>query len=126
MNLPPWNDHPAAPAMGSFVCLLEDIPEEGGKEFFFGTGDKPFRMFVLRFEGGILAYVNACTHFIGTPLNPQNVGNFLDPKDPSLIVCGVHRSRFLVTTGACVSGDCEGIGLQKVPVQLQGAEIIIG
>ncbi|MBF0357227.1 MAG: Rieske 2Fe-2S domain-containing protein [Magnetococcales bacterium] len=125
MSLPPWNEHPQAPDPGTIICFESAIPKVGGLEFTFGSGNKPFRGFLLKKDGEILAYLNACTHFTGTPLNPNGIGNFLDPKDPSLIYCGVHGSRFLAATGACVSGECDGEGLQPIPVKTEGGKVII-
>ncbi|MBF0380742.1 MAG: Rieske 2Fe-2S domain-containing protein [Magnetococcales bacterium] len=126
MSLLPWAEHEHAPEIGTIVCLETDIPKVGGKEFIFGETKRPFRMFILRDGNDIKAYINGCSHFVGTPLNPNNVGNFLDANDPTLIYCGVHGSRFLLTTGACVSGDCEGEGLQPVPISVADGQIIIG
>ncbi len=125
MSLPQWNEHPMAPTLGTVLCAETDIPQSGGKEFTIGDGKRPFRMFVLRDGDVIRAYMNSCSHFIGTPLNPNEIGNFLDQQDPYLIRCGVHGSRFLVSTGACVSGDCDGEGLQPAPVAVLNGQALI-
>ncbi|MBF0154979.1 MAG: Rieske 2Fe-2S domain-containing protein [Magnetococcales bacterium] len=125
MTLPRWNLHPSAPPPGTVLCRLDELAEHGGKEFVFGEEKRPFRMFVLEHRGVIRAYVNSCTHFEGTPLNPNNVGNFLDKNNTSLIYCGVHGSRFDAETGACVSGDCDGVGLEPVPVTRRDDLVLI-
>lgn len=126
MSLQKWNLHPYAPSQGTILCRLDEIPMNTGKEFIFGKENGPFRMFVLKHLGEVLAYVNSCTHFQGVPLNPNNIGNFIDKNDSSLIYCGVHGSRFDIETGACVSGDCDGVGLESVPVKIEGDQIVIG
>jgi len=126
LSLLPWNEHPQAPSPETIICLESDIPELGGKAFTMGLGKRPFSMFVLKDNGIIRAYINGCTHFTGTPLNPNKIGNFLDLNDSSLIYCGVHGSRFLVSTGACVFGDCDGEGLQPVPVLVRDGQVLIG
>ncbi|MBF8272400.1 MAG: hypothetical protein HW380_1505 [Magnetococcales bacterium] len=115
----------SAPIPGMVLCHLDEIPQDAGKEFIFGEGKKPFRMFVLKYRGEVRAYVNSCTHFQGVPLNPNNIGNFLDKNDASLIYCGVHGSRFDIETGACVSGDCDGVGLESVPVTIVGDQVVM-
>ncbi|MBF0371063.1 MAG: Rieske 2Fe-2S domain-containing protein [Magnetococcales bacterium] len=126
MSLPKWHTHPLAPAPGTVLCSLDELPESGGKEFHFGKGKRPFRLFVLRHAGGIRGYVNACSHFPGTPLNPNNIGNFLDTHNPEQIYCGVHGSRFDIETGGCLSGDCDGDGLEPVPVEVMEGQLVIG
>ncbi|MBF0443977.1 MAG: Rieske 2Fe-2S domain-containing protein [Magnetococcales bacterium] len=126
MTLLPWAEHDHAPVIGTIICVETDIPKIGGKAFSFGDGNKPFRMFIIRDGDELKAYINGCTHFTGTPLNPNEVGNFLDAKDPTLIYCGVHGSRFLLSTGACVSGDCDGEGLQAIPISVIDGQIMIG
>jgi nitrite reductase/ring-hydroxylating ferredoxin subunit len=126
MTLLPWAEHENAPDIGTIICAQSDIPQFGGKEFIIGSGKRPFRMFILRDYNEIKAYINGCTHFTGTPLNPNKVGNFLDANDQTLIYCGVHGSRFLISTGACVSGDCDGEGLQPVPINIKDGQITVG
>ncbi|MBF0193278.1 MAG: Rieske 2Fe-2S domain-containing protein [Magnetococcales bacterium] len=126
MTLLPWNEHKNSPAIGTVICAESEIPKIGGKAFSFGDAKEVFRMFIIRDENELRAYINGCTHFSGTPLNPNEVGNFLDSNDPTLIYCGVHGSRFLLSTGACVSGDCDGEGLQPVPINVSNGQVIIG
>lgn len=121
-----WSDHPAAPPVGMRLCGLDELPEVGGKEVIFQEGAARFRVVVLRHQGRVLAYVNGCKHFPGTPLNPNNVGNFLHPTDASLIRCGVHGALYRVESGECVRGDCIGEFLDPVPVTVRGDAVLIG
>ena len=121
-----WSDRQSAPTPGTPICRLAALPEVGGKEFVFQRQEKPFRLVVFRHQGQVFAYVNGCKHFSGTPLNPNNIGNFLDPKEPALIRCGVHGALFRLETGECIRGDCEGEFLDAVPVCVREGQLIVG
>ncbi|MEO5332068.1 MAG: Rieske 2Fe-2S domain-containing protein [Magnetococcus sp. YQC-5] len=122
----PLSDLTNQPKRGTRVCAVADLPLLGGKEFILPTEGKPFRMMVFRHAGTILAYINGCKHFLGTPLNPNNLGNFLHPQDSSLIRCGVHGALYHLATGACAQGECDGVGLDGVPVHVREGEVFIG
>ena len=121
-----WSKQPSAPAPGTAICRLAALPEVGGREFIFQRQEKPFRLVVFQYFGKVFAYVNGCKHFSGTPLNPNNIGNFLDHDNPALIRCGVHGALFRVETGECIRGDCKGEFLDTVPVYGRDGQLFVG
>ncbi len=106
------------------ICSLDELPAVGGVERVVETENGPLRLVLFRHEGGVVAYVNGCKHFTGTPLNPNGVGNFLHPKDSNLIRCGVHGALYRLANGACVEGECDGKGLDRVAVTVRDGYVI--
>lgn len=66
-----------------------------------------------RLEGVVYAWMDVCPHW-QVPLSmPDSL--FLSVRTP-VLTCQLHRARFDVRTGSCVSGPCFGDSLQPVPV----------
>jgi nitrite reductase/ring-hydroxylating ferredoxin subunit len=104
------------------LCRLEDLPENGCREFRLGAGDWPLRGFVLRVAGGVRAYVNRCAH-LHYPLNYTPNG-FLT-GDGSMILCSVHGAIFEKQTGYCVAGPCHGLSLIGLPVRIDSGCVLL-
>ncbi|MBF0296513.1 MAG: Rieske 2Fe-2S domain-containing protein [Magnetococcales bacterium] len=113
------------PSPAGRICALDDLPAQGGREYLLSGESGPLRLILLRHGDRVVAYVNGCKHFVGTPLNPNNIGNFLHPRDPSLIRCGVHGALYHVETGACAHGECDGQGLDPVAVTLRDGAVFL-
>ncbi len=113
-----------APGAGERVCGVSNLPDNAGKEFIFGEGDKPFRMFVVRQGGDVRAYVNACAHF-GVPLNPGPTHDFLT-KDKTKLLCQVHYAKYAIDDGQCLNDECDGEGLEPIPVAVRDGAVFIG
>ncbi len=96
-----------------FLCRLAELPDGGGKGFWFGSDVNRYGVFVLRRGDSILAYENSCPHR-GTPLDWQK-DRFLDITG-RLILCATHGALFRIADGFCVSGPCAGTRLASVKV----------
>lgn len=70
------------------------------------------RLLAVRRDGQMYIYENRCPHR-GVPLEwlPDQ---FLDASG-SLIQCATHGALFLIDTGECVAGPCEGQALRAQP-----------
>lgn len=69
--------------------------------------------FVIRFQGGVHAYLNRCVHrSLELDLNE---GDFFDALGEHLL-CATHGARYLPASGTCVGGPCGRTGLVKVSV----------
>jgi nitrite reductase/ring-hydroxylating ferredoxin subunit len=112
----------AAPA-GPFLCRLADIPDGGGKGFWFGEDTGRFGLFLIRRGEAVLAYANSCPHR-GTPLDWQP-DRFLD-RDGRHILCANHGALFRIADGFCLSGPCAGARLRPMTIARRGAEIYLG
>jgi len=118
----PWNLWPGAPARGTVLGTLDDIPNPGAKGFVFGEGTAQFDMFVVRKDNTVAAYVNSCPH-IGTPLEFMK-DKFLN-ADSTSIVCSTHGAHFRIEDGFCFKGPCRDKSLQPVPIILEGLTLRI-
>jgi nitrite reductase/ring-hydroxylating ferredoxin subunit len=117
-----WREHPDCPLVGTRLCALDDIPDQGGFEVRFGQGPEPFRILLLRSGSRFWSYLNCCPHF-SLPLNyhPQTFIT-LD----GLIMCAHHTAFFNFEDGACVDGPCTGAALTVLATHLQGGDIHFG
>ena len=68
-------------------------------------------LLVVRRDGQVHAYLNRCPHR-GIALEWQK-DRFLDDSG-SLIRCATHGALFLIESGECVAGPCEGQSLQML------------
>ena len=117
-----WHTFDCAPAAGTALCALAELPDGRAREFSFGEGRDRFRMIVLRSGEQVWGYVNRCPHF-SLPLNvePDRFVLF----EHSHIYCAVHTAMFRFTDGHCEEGPCVGAALTPVPVELHGAHVRI-
>jgi len=97
------------------LCNLRDIDEPGARGFELSRDNREFLMFLVKKDGQVYAYENRCPH-AGVNLEwlPDD---FLD-MDRTLIQCSVHGALFLMETGECVGGPCNGQGLTPVDIQV--------
>lgn len=117
-----WRLRPRAPAPGTDLCPLDEVPEATGREFVFGRGKAAFSMFVVRRGMQVWGYLNICPHF-SLPLN-YRANAFLNPE-ATLIRCTMHFAEFRIEDGCCVSGACEGCFLDPLPLSVQNGRIMI-
>jgi nitrite reductase/ring-hydroxylating ferredoxin subunit len=118
-----WRFRPRAPAAGTRLAPLADLPDRRGREFVFGRGHAAFSMFVVRRGDLVRGYLNLCPHF-SLKLN-QRGEEFLN-EDASLIRCTMHFAEFRIDDGFCVAGACEGSFLDPVPLHVADGQLVIG
>jgi nitrite reductase/ring-hydroxylating ferredoxin subunit len=104
------------------VCRFDDLLDPGCREFRIGSGDWPFKGFVVRRGDEVYAYQNYCVH-AGHPLNWQP-DQFLT-EDDSQIVCSSHGAIYEIDSGVCVAGPCPGKQLRPVAVEIRDGEIVV-
>jgi nitrite reductase/ring-hydroxylating ferredoxin subunit len=104
------------------VGCLEDLEDPGCREFRIGTGDWPFKGFVVRQGDNVFAYQNYCVH-AGHPLNWQP-DRFLT-EDGSQIICASHGAIYNLESGICVAGPGAGKALKRVDVRIQNGTIYV-
>lgn len=113
----------ARPASGTLLCRVDEIEDPGAKGFVFGANVERWEMFVVRIGDRVYGYENACPH-IGTPLETF-ADQFLTP-DRRQILCTTHGARFMIETGACVSGPCRGDALRAVALEIADGNVRVG
>jgi nitrite reductase/ring-hydroxylating ferredoxin subunit len=68
------------------------------------------------------AWVNRCPH-LSVELD-RHGDDIWDPTSSEL-VCTVHAARFEPQSGLCIDGPCEGLSLERLPVELVGATVVL-
>jgi len=104
------------------VGPLSDIPDPGCREFSIGSGDWPFKGFVVRRRENVYAYQNFCMH-VGHPLN-WKPDSFLT-KDGKRIICSSHGALYEIDSGLCVAGPCPGKKLRSVEVAVRDGQVFV-
>ena len=104
------------------LCRAEEVPEGGARGFRFGSGAAVSAALVVRQEGTLHGYVNACPH-LGTPLDflPDR---FFD-RDGRHLLCGTHGALFRVADGFCVEGPCAGKSLERLALRIEDGEVLV-
>jgi nitrite reductase/ring-hydroxylating ferredoxin subunit len=97
------------------LCHRDDIAEPGAKGFELERDNREFLMFLVKKDGQVFGYENRCPHAgVNLEWRPDD---FLD-MDGALIQCSVHGALFLIESGECVGGPCNGQGLTPVPIRV--------
>jgi len=121
---PHWSALPHAPAPGTLLTPLGDLPDGQPTMLALDTGggtDKPFRLLLLRSGNEVKAFVNRCAHF-GVPLAAKQAQLIYQPHVS--ITCNVHYARYRWADGSCESGECEGESLIPVPLQINAEGVV--
>lgn len=121
-----WRDRPGAPAPGTPLCRLDEIPVDNGREFAFGEGHGRFGIVLFRVDGAVRAYVNECPHFhVRLNARPEEfcVYDFDGRRD---LMCAHHTAMFHLDDGVCYEGPCAGGRLEPVEVEERGAVVRVG
>lgn len=118
-----WQDHRYAPQPGISLCEIDAVPDGACMELRYGQGDAAFGLLLYRKGLEVHAYVNRCPHF-SLPLNSRPNEFLLLPD--GCLMCAYHSTVFRLDDGHCIDGPAVGLGLDRVPVQLIGAEVILG
>ncbi len=84
-----------------FLCAPESLAEGQSRGFLLGG----IKLVAVRKQGQVYIYINRCPHK-AVPLEWQ-ADEFLDSSQ-SLIQCARHGALFLIESGECITGPCEG------------------
>ncbi len=104
------------------LCRADEIAEGQARGFLIGEGAGRRDVILVRRDGELRAYVNACPHQ-GTPLDTFP-DRFLD-HEGRLLVCSTHGARFRVEDGLCVSGPCAGKMLQAIVFTVDDGAVVV-
>jgi len=102
---------------------LADLPPGRTAKFRLTCGGRRLDGFVVNHEGGCQAYVNRCPH-VGTPLDLWP-NEFLT-EDGRELICSTHGALFDPATGRCTAGPCAGDALARMPLRLEGENVVVG
>ncbi|MDD1506926.1 Rieske (2Fe-2S) protein [Pseudomonas sp. CNPSo 3701] len=98
------------------LCAPDELPEAQSR----GFDVEDVQLLAVRKGGEVFVYRNRCPHR-GVPLEWQ-ADQFLDPS-ASLIQCARHGALFLIESGECVAGPCEGQTLRPIDSREDGEGI---
>lgn len=103
------------------LCAAGELVERGKAVVFDVLHFRePVRAFALRFEGGLVAYLNRCVH-VPTEMDWQE-GEFLD-MNREFIMCSIHGAVYEPQSGRCAGGPCGRGRLTALRVIEEGGEV---
>ncbi|WP_417620303.1 Rieske (2Fe-2S) protein [Parasphingorhabdus sp.] len=103
------------------LCSVDDIPDNGGKNFRLKVDDTRFCGFVLRRGDVIRGYVDRCPHAGGQLA--RKIDNSVSP-DGMFVSCSWHGAMFRLDDGVCVDGPCVGESLLPWPIVITDGQLI--
>lgn len=98
------------------LCHIDTIAE-GESKGFEVDGQA---IFIVHKQNLFHAYRNSCPH-LGINLEWQD-DQFLD-ADGSLIQCAMHGALFLIDSGLCIAGPCQGQRLKVVEHRINNEQL---
>jgi nitrite reductase/ring-hydroxylating ferredoxin subunit len=117
-----WKLRPRAPAPGTALGPLDELPDGSAREYVFGRGVSAFSMFVVRKGMQVYGYLNICPHY-SQPLNYRS-DQFLN-ETGAHIRCTMHFAEFRIEDGFGILGAAENCWLDPVPVEVEDGLIRI-
>jgi len=105
-----------------FLCKFSELTDPDSRGFTVKLNRKSTDIFIVRKGEEVFAYENVCPH-AQAPLE-WNPDNYLDEEQES-IICAMHGAKFAIEDGSCVSGVCNGIGLNSLDVEITDNEIYL-
>ncbi len=105
------------------ICDSAALTEGGpGVRFEVQQHGAPAAAFVIRYGGGVYAYLNSCAH-IPVELDWME-GEFFD-KAGLYLVCATHGATYVPDTGHCIMGPCKGRHLVALQVEERGDRVYL-
>ena len=107
-------DYQEPPRGFTAICYSDDLAI-GGLGVCFEVADENgiWPAFVVRHSEGVAAYINRCAH-LALELD-WDPGHLFD-IDQRHLICATHGALYTADTGKCVSGPCNGSGLQELQI----------
>lgn len=107
----------------TLICPAEALQENGpGVRFRVSICKRPAPAFVIRYQGGVYAYLNECAHK-AVELDWEE-GHFFDTAGRHLI-CATHGALYDPVSGACAGGRCGKRGLTALPVTERDGQVFL-
>ena len=104
------------------LCKTTDIEDPGSKSFELKIKRKTQSIFVVHKNGEFFAYYNSCPH-TGASLEWQE-DQFLN-LDNELIQCAIHDALFMISSGECIAGPCNGDSLRSLPLKIESDQLTL-
>lgn len=107
--------HAATSGATAYLCHIADLPE--GQARGFALAGQRHKAIVLRKDGDVYAYRDACPHYTGGTPMAWKSDAYLNGAGTHL-ACHSHGALFDVATGACVLGPCLGQSLTRINLNI--------
>lgn len=96
------------------ICTSGELVERGpGIRFEVDEGGQEAPAFAVRYRGEVRAYINRCAH-VSLELDFMP-GRFFD-RYGEYLICATHGAMYDPSSGGCVGGPCNGVGLEALQV----------
>jgi nitrite reductase/ring-hydroxylating ferredoxin subunit len=102
-------------ARGKVIARAEELSDGTSKKFQLRCRGRSVEGILVRYAGGLFAYVNRCCHI---PMAMDWVDNRFFTEDKRYLICSTHGATYEPKTGECVWGPCHGGFLQSVPIRI--------
>jgi nitrite reductase/ring-hydroxylating ferredoxin subunit len=112
----------AALQLELYIPGAGELSHGEAKTFSFRRDGEELEGFLLRHGEELVAYVNKCPHW-NVDLD-MGLGGFYAPK-VDRIFCRNHGALFEPATGRCDMGPCQGRGLEKLELRLEGDAAVV-
>ena len=99
-----------------FICATDRLTDPGSYGFSVEQYGQEVEGFLIKNDNIWYAYRNSCPH-TGSPLDWVE-HQFLD-ADGALIQCSTHDALFIIDSGECIFGPCNGDSLEKLDIVVQ-------
>jgi nitrite reductase/ring-hydroxylating ferredoxin subunit len=109
-------------ASAEWRCPWAQVSPGRTATFRLACGGRTLHGFVVNHGGGYHAYVNCCPH-VGTPLDLWP--NEFFAEDGQTLICSTHGALFEPATGRCTAGPCAGDALTRLPLRLDGPDVVV-
>jgi nitrite reductase/ring-hydroxylating ferredoxin subunit len=107
---------------GRAVAKIDELEPGSVKKFWLICQRYRIDAFLVNDQGQFHAYVNRCRH-MATPLDFIR-DQFLS-EDGRYLMCYTHGALYEFASGVCVAGPCKGEALYRLPVHLDGGEVLV-
>ena len=104
------------------VAKIDELEPGCVKKFWLICQRYRIDGFLVNDQGQFHAYVNRCRH-MATPLDFIR-DQFLS-EDGRYLMCYTHGALYEFASGVCVAGPCKGEALYRLPVHLDGGEVLV-
>lgn len=105
------------------VARVREVTPGSVKKFWLICQKYRLDGFLINDRGEYHAYVNRCRH-MPTPLD--FVRDEFISEDGRFLRCYTHGALYEFSTGLCIDGPCKGESLYRLPVRIDGGEVLVG
>ena len=109
------------PQEGTAVARVGELAAGETKKFILLVQEKEVECFLVNYQGQLYAYVNRCCH---VPMAMDWVENQFLTEDGRYVMCATHGACYEPDTGECIFGPPCGEFLDRVPLSINGDQVI--